>query len=89
MSTSHAYVEIRDYPHPAVPRGAELVDVVISALRALSATLFARRRPTRAQEAAAVRELAMSLQGTDPSFAADLMAAAMRHEGLDDEVGRR
>ncbi|MFO1328584.1 MAG: hypothetical protein U1F56_14600 [Rubrivivax sp.] len=84
---SHVYAEIHAYPHPAVPRGAQLVDVVVSALRLLIASMH--RRPSRAEEAAAVREMAMSLQSTDPSFAADLMAAAMRHEGLDDEVGRR
>lgn len=86
---SHVYAEVRAYPHPAVPRGAELVDLVVSALRALLASLTVSHRPSRAKEAAAVRELAMSLQNSDPSFAADLMAAAMRHEGLDDEDVRR
>jgi hypothetical protein len=35
---------------------------------------------TRAQEAAQVREMARQLQATDPGFAADLYAAADRHE---------
>jgi hypothetical protein len=36
-------------------------------------------------EAAAVREMARSYAKTDPSFAADLYAAADRHEALNDE----
>lgn len=35
---------------------------------------------TRAQEAAAVRECALRFSRTDPGFAADLCAAADRHE---------
>lgn len=35
---------------------------------------------SRAQEAAEVREMARRLQATDPGFAADLYAAADRHE---------
>lgn len=35
----------------------------------------------RAAEAAAVRDMAYRVQRTDPSYAADLMAAADRHEG--------
>lgn len=40
----------------------------------------APRALTRAQEAAEVREMARHLAATDPGFAADLMAAADRHE---------
>jgi hypothetical protein len=69
---------------PAMPRGA-----------AVAAALFARalnflfrppvaRAKTRAEEAWAVRELAYRLQDSDPSLAADLHAAAARHEALDD-----
>jgi hypothetical protein len=39
---------------------------------------------SRAAEAAEVRALAQRWQKTDPGFAADLYAAAARHEGLDD-----
>ncbi len=37
-------------------------------------------------EAQKVREMAYSYSKTDPGFAADLYAAAARHEGLSDEV---
>ena len=37
-----------------------------------------------ALEAQAVRELARSYAKTDPGFAADLFAAAARHEGMND-----
>ena len=36
------------------------------------------------REAEAVRELARSYAKTDPGFAADLFAAAARHEGYDE-----
>ena len=67
---------------PAMPRGAWL-----------AAQLFTRaagwlRKPaqplSRAAEAAQVREMAYQLMHTDPGFAADLFAAAARHESLDD-----
>ena len=70
-------------PHvdtPAMPRGAQAAGALYSALR----TVFAprtRRIPTRYEEAAAVRALAREMQDVDPSFAADLYAAACRHEG--------
>ena len=38
---------------------------------------------SRAQEAAEVREMARRLQAADPGFAADLYAAADRHEVSD------
>jgi hypothetical protein len=40
----------------------------------------APRVPTRAEEAREVREFALQYQRTDPGFAADLLAAADRHE---------
>lgn len=67
---------------PAMPRGAWL-----------AAQMFTRvaawwRKPaaplSRAAEAAHVREMAYGLLKTDPGFAADLFAAAARHESLDD-----
>ena len=39
---------------------------------------------TRVREANDVRELARSVELHSPGFAADLYAAASRHEGLDD-----
>lgn len=84
---SHTYVEVRGYPQPAVPRGALLVE----RLSTLLSALFAPRRAApgrRAAEAQVVREMAQRLQDSDPSFAADLLAAALRHESLDDLPAR-
>ena len=64
----------------AMPRGSLIAAALYEAL----ASLF-RRTPTRtsiAEEAAAVRELAYRMQDSDPGFAADLRAAADRHELL-------
>lgn len=61
------------------------------AFRNLMSTLFASpvAEPTervgrRVREANEVRELARSVEQQSPGFAADLYAAALRHEGLDD-----
>jgi len=87
MSHSIA-VEVVHVDTPATPRIATLIDLLFTAF----AGLFERTppaAPTRVQEAAAVRELAQSLMATDPNFAADLYAAACRHESLDEQpVGR-
>ena len=67
---------------PAMPRGSAL----FAALYSLVDAAFRRRpaaAPTRAEEAAAVREMARGLQHTDPGFASDLYAAAARHEALE------
>lgn len=72
---------------PATPRVATLVGFLYSVF----ADLFRREQPVpnRVEEAAAVRALAQQMMVTDPSFAADLYAAACRHESLDDEAIRR
>jgi hypothetical protein len=44
---------------------------------------------SRADEAREVREYAARLRAGDPRFAADLVAAADRHEGLDEVPGWR
>jgi hypothetical protein len=60
----------------------------LSALSGLTASLFGASRSmvssavSAAREAQRVRELAYSYSKTDPGFAADLYAAASRHEGL-------
>ena len=85
---SHATtVEVLHVDTPATPRGATLVGLLYTAL----ASLFQRDPavPSRAEEAAAVRELASRVASTDPSFAADLYAAACRHESLDEVPTRR
>ena len=80
---SHApTVEVLHVDTPATPRGATLVGLLAGALVALFQR--APARPSRAAEAAAVRELAQRVADTDPAFAADLHAAACRHESLDD-----
>jgi hypothetical protein len=80
--------------HINVQRG-RFAQHVLSALAALIPPLF-RGPPALSQrraqplsssamaslEAQKVRELAYSYSKTDPSFAADLYAAAARHEGL-------
>lgn len=72
---------------PANPRGARLGAAVFVALwRALE--WLGRRAPPRvksaAQEAQEVREMAQGWQRADPRFAAELYAAADRHERLHD-----
>jgi len=77
---------ITSFPHvaaPSMPRGSRWAAAVFTAL----ASLFrapAPRKLSRAEEAAAVREMARRVQDTDPGFASDLYAAAIRHESLDD-----
>jgi hypothetical protein len=57
-----------------------LAGLIPAALRAPSATRSASE--SAAIEAQNVRALAYSYSKTDPGFAADLYAAAARHEGL-------
>jgi hypothetical protein len=66
-------------------RSGLLPALLLQRLTAAAAKLLtpAPKRPlTRAQEAEEVRALARSLQRHDRGFAADLFAAAARHEGL-------
>lgn len=83
MSTVSLQVASRVAPDN--PRGARAAAAVAIALWRLVAALFGSA-PTRAQtaeeEAQAVRELALQVRYADPRFAADLMAAADRHERL-------
>lgn len=75
---------------PAVPRGARVAAALAAALLAALQQIgdaWRRRRkgaPTLspAEEAAAVREMAWRIRDSDPGFAADLFAAADRHERL-------
>ena len=69
---------------PAIPRGARLVAGLFTRLGRWLTTPPQKRALTRAEEAAAVRELAYRLQATDPGLASDLYGAAARHESLDD-----
>ena len=64
---------------PLVRRLAALLARQMEALSGLGASPQSAARK-RAIEAADVREMAYRLQRTDPSYAADLIAAADRHE---------
>lgn len=70
---------------PDNPRGARAAAALFVALWRLIAAAFRAppARPQNAQEEArAVREMAWQYQQVDPRFAADLMAAADRHERI-------
>lgn len=69
---------------PAMPRGSKVAAHYFARAMNWLFTPAPKRPLTRAEEAAEVRAMAMRLQNTDPGFAADLYAAAARHEGLDD-----
>lgn len=71
-----------------IPRGARAAaEVFVAGTRLISRVLFAAPARTpmdavsvRAREAASLREYASRMQATEPGFAADLYAAADRHE---------
>lgn len=67
--------------------GAAVRDVAVAGARFVAGLANALRRPVRGhhrlsliEEANEVRQLADTFRKTDPGFAADLMAAADRHE---------
>jgi hypothetical protein len=83
MTTIHLQVAPR--VGPAVPRGARSAATVFLALWRLAAALGRSARPaprTPTQQAREVRDLALEVQRRDPRFAADLFAAADRHERI-------
>jgi len=70
---------------PANPRGARVAAAVFVAVWRFFAALGRKAAPrakTPAQEARDLRELALTHRAMDPRFAADLFAAADRHERL-------
>ena len=81
-------------PSFGIPRGARAAAAVFLAGSRLLHRLLARQSsaglsgPTasgrHAREAQEVRAIAHRWERSDPGFAADLYAAAARHEGLDD-----
>ncbi len=75
-------VQVLHVDTPAMPRGSIFVAAIYQSL----ARLFQRQPAplSRTQEAAAVRLMAMNVERRDPGFAADLYAAACRHEQLDE-----
>lgn len=83
MTTIHLQVAPR--VGAAYPRGSRLAAAVfLAAWRAMAALgRSAGPRPrSPLQDVLAVRELAWSYRDSDPGFAADLAAAADRHETL-------
>jgi hypothetical protein len=69
-------------PSLSVPRGARALGELFVAAGRLLAGLFTLQ-PQRGQDMTPedVRRLALSVQRTDPGFAADLLAALARHDG--------
>ena len=87
MSTTllHANVQRSRFAHHTL---AALAGLLPAALRAPLKVSAADPKRSTAQaaglEAQKVRELAQTYAKTDPGFAADLYAAAARHESLND-----
>ena len=79
---SSTSLKIVGVPSAVPQRGARWGAAAFLAAWQAVASLFAAgpRALTRAEEAAEVREMARHLAASDPGFAADLMAAADRHE---------
>lgn len=72
---------------PALPRFARALADVVHAGARLLATAWTASADTRANASAdadRVRTMARAWEKTDPGFAADLYAAASRHEGQAD-----
>ena len=86
MSTIHTvHLQVAPRVGPAVPRGSRYAAAAFVALwRAVAAIArgVAPRAKSPWQEAQEVRELAWSYRQSDPDFAADLAAAADRHDQL-------
>jgi hypothetical protein len=76
-----ASLQSATFPSPVLPRVAS---ALVGRLSRWMSQPSDRKSGSRADDAAAVRAMAYSVQRTDPGFAADLYAAAARHEGLDD-----
>ncbi len=72
--------------HAALRKATPVTNPFVAFLHAVSAAFkpAPRRTPTRFEEAEQVRRLAASVADTDPGFAADLYAAAARHDGYED-----
>jgi hypothetical protein len=81
-TTLHAEVQRSRFAHHAF---AALVGLVPSALRAFQPSRSLTASAAAGLEAQKVRNLAYSYSKTDPGFAADLYAAAARHEGATGE----
>ncbi len=81
MSTITVQRPIKVHQPRAAAWAADLFNLLLNGLQSLRAARARRRKITdRAAEAAAVRRYARDYAGHDPRFAAELMAAADRHE---------
>lgn len=78
MSTITA--KVLSVPATTPAPGARLVSSVLATVMAWLSPL--PRQRTRSEEAAEVREMARRLAHDEPGFAADLYAAADRHEAV-------
>ena len=83
MSTTST-VDVLRVHKPATPRGSMVAAYWFSRLLRWLFTPPQPRVRTRGEQATYVREMAYRVMNTDPGFAADLFAAAARHESLDD-----
>ena len=81
---SRTIITTLQVPTPATPRGAIWASDFYAWVANVFRSSSAGRVPSHAEEAAAVRELAQSVQHKQPGFASDLFAAAARHESKDD-----
>jgi hypothetical protein len=78
-------VHVLSLPTLAAPRGARWAAEVYGRVAGWFASKPSADYPhPYSREALQVRELAYRVQDTDPGFAADLFAAAARHEGMAD-----
>jgi hypothetical protein len=82
-SVTHTLSIVASAP-PITPRGARIGDLIARLWLALGspARPASAARRTRLEEASEVRDLARRVEAGDPRFAADLFAAADRHERL-------
>lgn len=90
MSHSTTF-EVLHLERPATPRGAILVGLLYGAFTALvrHPSRGTAHAAPRVREASVVRRMADRLACSDPALAADLYAAAGRHERLDEERALR
>ena len=77
-ATLHSTLERSRFAHHLLSTLANLLPVA----RAKAPATVSNRAQAASIEAQKVRQLAYSYSKTDPGFAADLYAAAARHEGL-------
>jgi hypothetical protein len=75
-------IQVLHLPTPVMPRGAVIGAALYQSAARMVYRLLQRRAavPRRIREAAYVRRLAAEMERSDPGMAADLYAAACRHE---------